>query len=226
MVKNRDIKGTRQISQFSNSNWRLTDAHHVGVAIVEQWVKWVPGSGALSVGVVAEDAETFVVTHEVIAVDPIVVHVTVVRENGSARQIRVIAFHRASLGECFEAVVHLFRAASAHIITFLALVAVSVHAPVHAEAELIRRIVVVVRVPALGAVIEAFVEPHAWIVGDDQGCTVGAARAIEIVFVDREGLSGEGRGSQDGSNERLLHLKLNYNKFVAHALNINNFVTL
>ena len=175
MVMNRDIKGTRQISQFSNSNWRLTDAHHVGVAIVEQWVKWVPGSGALSVGVVAEGAETFVVRHDIIAVDPIVVHVTVVHENGPARPIRVIGFHRASLGECLEAVVHLLRAASAHVIALLALVAVPVHVPVHADGELVRSIVVVVRVPALGAVIEAFGELLGGRVEDDQVWTVGGA---------------------------------------------------
>ena len=173
MVTNRDIKGTRQISQFSNSNWRLADAHHVGVAIVEQWVKWVPGSGALSLGVVTEDAETFVVRHDLIAVNPTVVRVTVVREYGSARLIRVIVFQIASLGECFEAVVHLVRAASAHVIALLALVAVSVDAPVHADGELVGSIVVVVRVPALGAVIEAFGELLGGRVEDDQVWTVG-----------------------------------------------------
>ena len=60
-MANKDLKGTCLISQFSNSKWRFADTLHVSVAVVELLFIWVPRSGALSVGVVAEDAETSVV---------------------------------------------------------------------------------------------------------------------------------------------------------------------
>ena len=50
------------------------DTLHVSVTVVELWVIWVPRSGALSVGVVAEDAETSVFRSDDILINPIEAH--------------------------------------------------------------------------------------------------------------------------------------------------------
>ena len=134
-------------------------------------------------------------------------------ENRSARGIWVLISELAVIGPGHEAVLHLILAALAVVVTRgSALVTVSVIDPVHAHWEDESRLLRVKSISALGAAFSAFVERLSC-KGSDLQFIVIAGRLVEVA----EGLVGEGAGQQAGSNERLLHFRFNYNKFVANV---------
>ena len=136
-------------------------------------------------------------------------------ENRSARSVWILISELAVIGPGFEAVSHFVFGALAIVITRgWALIPVSVRFKVHAHWEDHGWLLLEESISALGAAFSAFVKRLSCEGSDFHVKLIGKVvgdRFVEIA----EGLVGEGAGQQAGSNERLLHLKFNYNKFVA-----------
>ena len=165
-----ELKSTRQVCQFSNSDWRLANTLHVGVTSVELRVCRVPRSGALSVRVGAQRAETSVGVSEGSFVFPIDAHVAVVHENRSASCVWVIVSERAGLGESLEAVYHLISISLAPAIVhpWFTLVGVPVRGPVCADWEFDILRVVIITDHALGAAFVALVKRRSHLISENK----------------------------------------------------------